>query len=181
MSYIPQTIKANSNLYLRILHTEDAPSLFQLTDTSREHLGKWLPWVEIMTTELDSLAFIERGLLDLEDNKAFHYGIWYDDQLVGVIGAHAWRPDEKFLEIGYWIGKDFEGQGIMPQACRNLISEMFVGDRVRTIQICCDPANERSSAIPERLLFDYVGRTKRGTEEDAREVDTYQVTSASWK
>ncbi|MEK7171197.1 MAG: GNAT family N-acetyltransferase [Patescibacteria group bacterium] len=181
MTYIRQTIAANSNLILRILQPENAPRLFQLVDESRERLGRWLPWVEHTKSEADSLTFIQQGLLDLEDDKAFHYGIWYDRQLVGVIGAHAWRADEKFLEIGYWIGKDFEGMGIMTQACRNLISEMFIGDKVRTIQMCCDPANDRSSAIPKRLLFDCIERSRKSDEEAGGEIDVYQITSGTWK
>lgn len=181
MTAIPQEITTDSNLTLRILQPGDAPQLFRLTDTNREHLGKWLPWVPFVNVEADSLSFIETGLADLESSKSFHYGVWLGDQLAGVIGAHTWKPDEAFLEIGYWLGKDFEGRGVMTQACRALISALFSSNIVRTVQICCDPANQRSAAIPKKLGFKLTERVNKLEEGVEIVLDVYQVTPDSWE
>lgn len=181
MTMIPEEITTSSYLKLRILKPKDAPQLFQLTDTNREHLGIWLPWVEYVNAEADSLNFIELGLAGLNNGKSFHYGVWYADRLAGVIGAHTWKPGQKFLEIGYWLGKDFEGKGVMSQACTVLIDRLFASNTVRTVQICCDPANQRSAAIPKKLGFELTERVNKLEEGVEIVLDVYQVTRETWK
>ncbi|MGC4057454.1 MAG: GNAT family protein [Chitinophagaceae bacterium] len=49
-----------------------------------------------------------------------------DDQVAGSIGIH---PQTDILrtnaEIGYWLGKDFWGMGIMPEAVRMMVPAGF--------------------------------------------------------
>ena len=38
----------------------------------------------------------------------FHCGIWYDDELVGVIGLHYLDLVNKRTSIGYYLAKHFQ-------------------------------------------------------------------------
>jgi len=174
---IPQNLTIDAQTSLALLKEEDASSLFILTDNNRDHLGQWLPWVEHVTKEEDSLKFIKDGLNDLKSRRAFHYGIWHNRQLVGVIGAHHWEPDNRFLEIGYWICEEAQGKGIISKACRSLVDALFKQTDTETVLICCEPENKRSSAIPMKLGLKCIERIRR----DEKTFDVYQIGSTDWK
>ena len=60
-------------------------------------------------------------------------------------------PDAR--EIGYWIRADAEGHGYVTEAVAALTRVGFELDDVEWVEIRCDPANERSAAVPRRLGY----------------------------
>ena len=55
--------------------------------------------------------------------------------------------------IGYWLGEEFQGKGIMTAASRILIHYAFDEFQLNRVEIRCAVGNTRSRAIPERLGF----------------------------
>src|SRR5699024_9148823 len=60
-------IEVDEEVSLRMLTARDALPLFTLTNDSREHLNEWLPWVDMIQSEEDSLRFIKQTLQDYLD------------------------------------------------------------------------------------------------------------------
>jgi RimJ/RimL family protein N-acetyltransferase len=89
-----------------------------------------------------------------DTDRDFLYGIFARDgrRVLGGIGLHP-RIGEGGLEIGYWIRSDFQGQGLVSEATAALVRVAFEVHAVRRVEIRCDPANTRSSAVPARLGF----------------------------
>ncbi|MDN6572610.1 MAG: RimJ/RimL family protein N-acetyltransferase, partial [Staphylococcus equorum] len=80
--------KINDNLSLKILEERDTQALFNIVDNSRDYLNEWLPFVKFTKTSEDTKQFIKSGLNQFIENDGFHCGIWYNEQLIGVIGLH---------------------------------------------------------------------------------------------
>lgn len=147
------TYKLEKNLELRLLETRHAKKLFLLTDENREYLREWLPWVDF-TTKIDhSKAFIEMGLKQFSNNNGFQAGIWYEGKLAGVIGLHNINWSNKSTSIGYWLGQDFQGKGIITKACRAVVQYCFEELNLKRVEIRVATGNYKSQAIPERLGF----------------------------
>src|SRR5204863_4732374 len=72
--------------------------------------------------------------------------------VAGGTGLHL-RHGPAAREIGYWLRADLEGQGLMTETVAALTRVAFEVDRVRWVEIRCDPANARSAAIPRRLGY----------------------------
>ena len=68
------------------------------------------------------------------------------------------RDDE--CELGYWIGKPFWGQGLMPEAVREMLRHAFEDLGMRKVWCGYYDGNERSRRVQEKCGFRYVWTTK---------------------
>ena len=74
---------------------------------------------------------------------------------IGSVGLHrndlAERDDE--YELGYWIGKPFWGQGLIPEASRELLRYAFEDLGMNRIWCGYYDGNEKSRRVQEKLGF----------------------------
>ena len=81
---------------------------------------------------------------------------------VGSIGLHhndlARKNDE--AELGYWLGVPYWGQGIVPEAARELLRHAF--EDLHLAQVWCGyyDGNEKSKRVQEKLGFRYQWTTQ---------------------
>jgi ribosomal-protein-serine acetyltransferase len=150
-------------LELRILEERHAATVFALVDRERPYLRERLPWVDGTLTEDDTLAFIKASLEQFANNNGFAAGIWATspnvagnqpvplERFAGVIGTHKISWPNRKVELGYWLGREFQGRGIVTEACRTV-----------RVEIHCATGNAKSSAIPRRLGFTLEGTLREG-------------------
>jgi ribosomal-protein-serine acetyltransferase len=156
------SLPIDDDLELSLLGSADADELFALIDCDRERLRRWLPWVDYEASLADSLEFIQRSQQQYMNDEGFQLGIHYQGCLAGVIGYHAVNWPNRHVEIGYWLGAAFEGQGLMTRACRALVEYAFEKLTLNRVEIQCATGNLRSRAIPERLGFTQEGIRREG-------------------
>ena len=81
---------------------------------------------------------------------------------IGSVGLHrndlAEKDDE--YELGYWIGKPFWGQGLIPEASRELLRYAFEDLRMNRIWCGYYDGNEKSRRVQEKLGFVYQQKTE---------------------
>jgi ribosomal-protein-serine acetyltransferase len=145
--------KLSENTEVRLLEERHAQELTDLTDRNREHLRKWLPWVDTNRTVEDRKNFIRGALKQFAQNKGFVAGIWHDGRLAGVIGYDPIDWENRTTALGYWLGEEFQGNGLVTAACRALVDHAFLELKLNRVSIACATENKRSCAIPERLGF----------------------------
>jgi len=98
-----------------------------------------------------------------------------DNTVIGGIGLHPSReedpplPDE--LVIGYWLGRDYWGQGCMTEGVRAVIDLGFGRPEISVLTATTDPANQASQNVLRKAGLDYLGlspqrdkRALRGSE-----------------
>jgi ribosomal-protein-serine acetyltransferase len=170
-------------LELRLLEERHSATVFALADRERQRLRQWLPWVDATTSEDDILAFIRRTLEQFANNNGFAAGIWEHGRFVGNIGLHPidWR--NRRVEIGYWLGSEFEGRGIITEACLAVVNHLFVELELHRIEILCASANAKSIAVPRRLGFAYEGVRRQMQLLHGRYVDleVYVMLRTDWR
>jgi len=145
--------KLSEHAELRLLEERHAQELSDLTDRNRDHLRAWLPWVDRSRTVEDRKNFIRTALKQFAENNGFQAGIWYDGRLAGVVGYHGIDWQNCSTTLGYWLGEEYQGKGLMTAACRALVDHAFVEIGLNWVGIACAVENEKSRAIPERLGF----------------------------
>lgn len=149
----PVQIQLDADTTLRMITEQDAEPLFALVDQNRTHLRQWLPWLDTARTVEDELAFIRNVQIQHREHRGFACAIWYKDQIAGTIAYHSidWR--DRKVEIGYMLGAQFQGKGLMTKACRAMVTYAFDQIKLNKVEIRCAVENTRSCAIPQRLGF----------------------------
>ena len=177
------TIRVDDEIELGLLEERHADALFALTERNREHLRRWLPWVDAVQVTEDTRHFLRQSLEQLARGDGFQAGIWLRGKLVGVIGFHRIKHPSRTTEIGYWLDAKAQGQGVMTRACRAMVSYAFAELGLNRVEIHCATGNTRSCAIPERLGFTREGVLRQVEWLDGKPVDhaVYAVLAEEWR
>ena len=165
-----------------MLDERHAAELFELIVCSRDHLRLWLPWVDDTCTPADSLDFILRSLEQHALGESLVTGIWQGGRLAGVASLVAINPANRSATIGYWVGAEHEGKGLVTRACVALIDHAFGDLGLNRVVIRAATGNRRSRAVPERLGFALEGVERQAEWVNDRFVDmaVYSVLREEW-
>lgn len=150
----------DDSTHLSLLEIKDAEKLYDLINRNRDHIGEWLKFPNITLKEDDSKTFIERTRIRYAKNEGYWLGIWNEDRLAGSIGYLYVDQENKKTEIGYWLGKEYEGKGIITKSIKILINYAFDDLQLHKIEIGAARDNTRSRAIPEKLGFKREGEIR---------------------
>lgn len=108
------TYKIDDLSYLSLFEIQDADKLYDLINRNREHIGKWLKFPSMTLKAEDSQAFIERTRISYAK------------------------------EEGYWLGKEYEGRGLITKSIKVLINHAFDKYKLNKIEIGAATENRRS-------------------------------------
>lgn len=136
-------------LYFRHWTIEDKDELFKMAKDP--DIGYRCGWPTHKTIE-DSISTINTVFQGKEN-----YAIIYkdNDKPIGCIDLMFNRDAEDECELGYWLGRDYWGKGIMPEACRELIRHAFEDLKVSKIWCGYYEGNEQSKRVQEKLGFKF--------------------------
>ena len=152
-------------LVIRCYNPSDVHLLKTAIEESIEHLRPWMPWAsnepEDIQVKIDRLRLF-RGEFDL--NKNYVYGIFdlKEKILIGGCGLHP-RIGFNALEIGYWIHVNHIRKGYGTEIAAALTRVAFEVEKVKRVEIHCDPNNIGSASIPKKLGFTHEATLKNRT------------------
>ncbi|WP_088102088.1 GNAT family N-acetyltransferase [Halalkalibacter urbisdiaboli] len=147
----------NEDLALKLIGIDDAEQIFNLTIQNRDHLREWLPWIDQSNHLDDTTTYIKSCLTGFAKNDSLQTVIIYKNQYVGVAGFNQLNWGNKTGHIGYWLGNDFQGKGIMTTVVQALTDYGFNNLMLNKVEIRAAEANRKSRSIPERLGFKHEG------------------------
>ncbi len=157
---------------LRPLRRGDGAELFAVVDRSRDHLRRFLPWVD-KTQGIDDCETTARRLgakWILREDLVLSIRLRGTDRLIGGTGLHRFDFEVRSFEVGYWIEKASEGQGFVQEAVRLVAALAIRRLDARHVRIHCDATNERSARVPRALGFSEEARLRCNTTTPTGEV-----------
>lgn len=109
-------------------------------------------------------------------------GIWQDDQTAGGILFFPVDSRAGSSEIGYWLGKDAVGRGLMTRAAKAMLAFAFEELGLNRIALRAEVDNQRSIALAKRLGFQYEGTERGSWRRGERYVDmvVYSMLARDW-
>lgn len=150
--------KIDEDLSLKLQEMRDAERIFELTDASRDYLKEWLPWLDFTTKLEDTQDFIKSGSSNFVEGKSLGAVILYKGEIVGIAGFNNINHANKTAYIGYWLGHEYQGNGIMTRVAKALTDYALKDLQLNKVEIRAAVGNHKSRSIPERL-----GYTEEGT------------------
>lgn len=151
-------ILETEHLILRPWLEDDAEELYKYaSDPDVGPPAGWPPH-----TNVDNSREIIRNVLSRQETYAV---CLKEGTPIGSIGLHlnghtdmTERDDE--CELGYWIGKPFWGQGLIPEASRELLRHAFEQLGMRAVWCGYYDGNEKSRKVQTKLGFVYQHKTE---------------------
>lgn len=147
------TYKVDEDLTLRMIELNDAEEVFQLTEESRDYLREFLPWLDFTVGLEDTQIFIQGAIEKYGRNEGMTAVILYRKEIAGVTSFNELDWKNKVAYIGYWLGKKYQGRGIMTKTVASLTDYAFRHLDMNKVDIRAAIHNRKSRAIPERLGF----------------------------
>jgi ribosomal-protein-serine acetyltransferase len=180
---MPGVLKAGRGLELRPLNLRDAKALFALVEANRKRLRCWLPWPDSNRSVVDSRAYILRVRALARAGLGQSFGVWWREQLVGIVGFVWIDAANHRAAIGYWLAQEAEGHGLMTASVKALLRYGFRTLKLNRIEIHVGIRNRRSRAIPERLGFRREGTLRQVEYLADRHVDhaVYGLLATEWR
>ncbi len=150
---VPELISLDGGITLRLLRQSDAEDIFRVVDREREHLGRWLIWVDSAHEAADTRRFLASVEKKREEGETCAYGIWAGSEVLGICGLHDISRINANGQIGYWLCESAQGHGVMTGAVEALLSLGFAVLELERIELRAAERNVRSWRIAERLGF----------------------------
>jgi len=140
-------------LILRPWQESDAESLY--TYAKDPQVGYPAGWPA--HTSVENSREIIKNVLSVPENYAV---CLKDGTAIGSVGlklkGHTNMTDrEDECELGYWLGKPFWGQGLIPEACREVLRHAFEELGMRAVWCGYYEGNEKSHRVQQKLGFVY--------------------------
>ncbi|MBQ1217744.1 MAG: GNAT family N-acetyltransferase [Clostridia bacterium] len=157
-----------NRLILRPWNESDAEELYQYArDPEVGPPAGWKPHTSVENSR-------EIILNILSDPETYAVCLRENNKPIGSIGLHrndlAVNDDE--YELGYWIGKPFWGQGLIPEASQELLRHAFEDLNMNRIWCGYYDGNEKSRRVQQKLGFVYHHTTEGIEVQQMNEVRT---------
>ncbi len=183
MRLMPFELRVDHDLQLRLLHPDEAPVVTRTIEENRAFLRQWLPWVNEGYTESETVRHLDFWRNGYARGTGFSLGIFFHDEFAGICGFHGFDVINRISSIGYWLGKSYNGYGIMTRSVARLLDFAVFDRNMNRIFIRCATGNRPSRAIPERLGFQHEG-TQREAEwlhDHFVDLEIYSVLAREWQ
>lgn len=94
-------------------------------------------------------------------NKVFNLTIKLKDNKCPVGNVSIMLKNEwSAVNIGYWLGKKFQGNGYAREACLAVCNKVFNASDISSVLIACDTRNKSSEKLANKIL-DYLEQNNK--------------------
>ncbi len=152
-----EEIVVDETITLRRFSHEYNQQRYDAIITSRKQLLPWLSWAHFYQTFDEMPKFIDGQIEAFDKGAVLGYDIIHKGEFVGAIDLHNLSAENRSCEIGYWLGKEFTGKGIMTRCAAKLTEYAFNEIDMHRVVIRAADKNTASWSVAERLDFVYEG------------------------
>ena len=143
-------------LTLRRLRVDDAGDMFEYA--CREDVTRYLSWSVHPDRDYtrDYLAFVQR---QYEEGEFYDWAVIdkAEMKMIGTCGFTSFDDENNAGEIGYVLNPDYWGQGLMPEAAREVVRFGFQKLNLHRIYARCMEENAQSRRVMEKCGLFYEG------------------------
>jgi ribosomal-protein-serine acetyltransferase len=144
-------IDETTELVLREQH--HAWDYFKLINNNREHLRYFSGWLHPEIDGADAEKFLREYRENFAAGNHFYLGIFHNGQQAGEIGYNEFDFVHKRTNIGYWLGKQFTGKGLVIKALRAMLVDAFTVRGMNRVELTIAEENKSSHMVATKMGF----------------------------
>jgi len=149
------SVSEKTDIYLQLTSLDDALTLYDVVHKDRKHLERYQRWARNATPKS-----IKAAIQESIDNTA--KGTWLQyrimlreqstpDKIIGTLTFYDHDAASQTVKLGYWLTKDYEGNGYVSTALKRLLRYGFEYWSLGKVLLEITPGNERSIKVAQRL------------------------------
>lgn len=134
---------------------------------SSDSLLPWMPFAKPPIPSIEQQANVIRmfrGNYDLGNDYTLGIFTPSEEIAIGSTGLHT-RQGQDTFEIGYWIGKDYQGNGYATEVAIALIKTAFELSNIDRLEINTVTENAKSLSVIKKLNVIYEETVKNNTQD----------------
>jgi ribosomal-protein-serine acetyltransferase len=133
--------------------TDHAEALASLVLRDREHLHTYLPLVATLSSVEAAMAHLTAATARAASAEVFEWLLFDHEVLCGSVRLKDIDQDNRKAQIGYFLGSEFGGRGIMTSAVHAVLTYCFSSLNLNRIELRCAAGNAPSIRVAERVGF----------------------------
>lgn len=150
-------LEIGENLSLVIPELSMMEEFYQLVDSDREHLRRFLDFVDGCTSVDSQIGYYKMKMTGNANGTDKLFYIADDDRLIGCVDLHFIDAKNKKAEIGYWLHSSCTGKNIMTRAVKKLCQYAFEVLELNKLTIIADVENLPSNRVAVKAGLTFVG------------------------
>ncbi|QNR25147.1 GNAT family N-acetyltransferase [Croceimicrobium hydrocarbonivorans] len=139
-------------LLIRPISIEDKNEIFEYR--RNKEINKYQGWIPETIEEVES--FIAKNPKEINVPETWFQLVIIDkktEAIVGDIGIHFMDPENKQVEIGCTLNKEYQNRGFATESVEKVMDYLFTELDKHRISTSIDPANTNSIRLVERIGF----------------------------
>lgn len=155
-----QTIETE-RLILRRFKLSDAQNMFD-NYCSKAKVTEYMSWHHHRSIDDTKSYLADCVLPEYEKENTYKWAIvWKEsNEVIGCIDVCYANERKRCAELGWVIGDEYWGKGIMPEAAKSVVDYLFAIGYER-IQATHHPANKKSGRVMEKIGMSFEGVLKK--------------------
>ncbi|WP_426104949.1 GNAT family N-acetyltransferase [Massilia sp. TSP1-1-2] len=151
----------------------DAAGLAALIQENTAYLKKYLPKVVTLSSIAACTAHVQHVIEAGQVDELFEWHIFANDKLCGAIRVNKIELENRKASMGYYIGENFQGQGLASASVRAVIGYCFDRLGFNRIELQCTSTNLGSQMVAKRLGFTWEGMLREAELLNGEYVDLF--------
>lgn len=148
---------STERLTLRIAGERDVPALVRFNTEQEDHFRPWFPLNALTPTQEMLMSALADRRLQAREDRGYRFNLFLRDRPDEVAGlcsiAEVRRGAIQQAVLGYGLGHQFQGRGLMTEAARAAVDFAFQDLDLHRLEGSYMPENTKSGAILEALGF----------------------------
>jgi ribosomal-protein-alanine N-acetyltransferase len=182
-------VLSTERMVLRAPRSADYAEWRALRRESRDFLKPFEPrWSEADLSQQVFAARLRRGRSEARAGTDFSFLIFQKlperELLVGGLTlSNIRRRAAQFANLGYWMGRDYAGQGLMTEAVRIVLPHVFSTLGLHRVHAAFLPGNDASRRVLEKNGFKEEGYAEKYLQIDGKWADhvLFGLTRERWE
>ncbi|MGE0502324.1 MAG: GNAT family N-acetyltransferase [Rhizobiaceae bacterium] len=150
---IDNPVLATLRLVLRPPHADDVPDLARLANDRR--IADMLTRMPHPYGEAEARAFVAMSAAPRRAGRSWAVTLADNGAFIGCAGLN---ETDDALELGYWIGEPFWGNGYATEVAHALVDLAFRATTVPALAVQCRVINPASRRVIHKCGFQYAGQ-----------------------